>query len=133
MCVQVARNKTRLRPHSHHGGKCLCLLLNRVIAESVSELTGHIGTKTAWLLDKHLDAKRRLSCAVVRFQRSIFRRIIYVLFSVMRSVVHVRRRIGWCASANRMFRKVVHIAYKRPDFVMINTRQDSNLLTYLLH
>jgi hypothetical protein len=31
-----------------------------------------------------------------------------------------------------MFGKVVHIAYKRPDFVMINREQDSNLLTYLL-
>jgi len=133
VCVQAARNRAGFRPHSHHGGKCLCLLLNRVIAEGVSELTAPTGTKTAWLLDKHLDAKWCLSCAVLYFQRSIFRRIIYVLFSVMRSVVHVRRRIGWCASAYRMFRKVVHIACKRPDFVIINTGKDNNILTYLLH
>jgi hypothetical protein len=51
----------------------------------------------------------------------------------MRLVVHVRRRIEWRASASRMFRKVVHIAYKRPDFVMINTGKDSYLLIYLFY
>jgi len=34
-------------PRSHYGGECLRVLLNRVIGESVSDLTEPIGTKTA--------------------------------------------------------------------------------------